>query len=507
MRYFYLIIRLCVLMCLSFFILSCNESSVDPKLYGSISGTVTTSEDGLPMEGVSITTNPGTGSVSTDADGNFLLDEVLVGDYSIGAKKEAYANLNTNISVGEGQEVIVQMVMNIAPDEAIEPAKAIYVKPLDLSKNLTTKMEFVWNSGAGENEESLFFDLILYEDGAFNGDTIAKGITDTVFVATNLKFETNYRWKVNVSNRERYETEGEEWKFRTEAFPENGYLFVKDTLGSKNIYSWDLTENHLVQLTKHGGSETNPMISHNEELIAYASNKDGAYHIYTMDTKGENVFKVTNSKPVASYHNNGSGFVWSPTGDKILYGHYGGLYRINSNGTGENKIASAPIDRHFKSCDWTEHFNNSSQEKIAVLTQGEKPYDNEIYLMDTDGSNLFLLVDNLEGTLSHPHFSPGGTKVIFSLDSLFQDDNGRQLNAKIYSIDIDGGNLTDLSANNKPEGTNDLQARYNETGSKIVFVNVANDGEGEKSIWTMDTDGSSREKVISKGEMPDVYNP
>ena len=127
--------------------------------------------------------------------------------------------------------------------------------------------------------------------------------------------------------------------------------------------------------------------------------------------------------------------------------------------------------------------------------------------MNTDGSDLFLLVDNLEGTLSNPHFSPDGTKVIFSLDTLFEDDNGRQLNAKIYSVDIDGTNITNLSGDDKLAGTNDLQARFTETGGKIVFMNVANDGEGDKSIWIMDIDGSNREKIITNGEMPDLYNP
>lgn len=507
MRHFYLLIRLSISMCLSVIIFSCNESTVDPKLYGSISGTVTTSEEGLPMEGVSISTSPGTTSVSTDVEGKFLLDDVLVGDYSVGAKKEDYTSVNTSIKVGEGQEVVMQIIMQIAPDETLAPAETVYITPIDATANLATEIELVWNNGETEKGDTLFFDVILYEDGEFEGDTIAEGIMDTTFVATKLKFETNYRWKVDASNRARYKTEGREWKFKTEGFPKNGYLFVKDTLGSKNIYSWDLADNHLIALTNLGGSEVNPRISPNEELIAYASNQTSAYHIYTMDAKGENVFKVTNDKSVASYHNNGNGFVWSPTGDQLLFGHYGELYSINYNGTGENKIANAPVDREFKSCDWTEHYNNTSQEKIAVLTQGEKPYDNEIYIMNTDGSDLFLLVDNLEGTLSNPHFSPDGTKVIFSLDTLFEDDNGRQLNAKIYSVDIDGTNITNLSGDDKLAGTNDLQARFTETGGKIVFMNVANDGEGDKSIWIMDIDGSNREKIITNGEMPDLYNP
>ncbi|MBL4559987.1 MAG: carboxypeptidase regulatory-like domain-containing protein [Labilibaculum sp.] len=509
MRQFYLLSRFIILLCLSAIIFSCNEGTIDPDLFGSISGTVKTSEENgsLPMEGVSITTNPGTTSVTTDSVGYFAIEDVEVGDYTVSAKKEDYTAVSTSVKVREGQENVMQVVMQIAPDETVAPGEAVYVTPLDASVDLQTEVELVWNNGETEKGDTLFFDVILYEDGEFVGDTIAEGIMDTTFVAVNLKFETNYRWKVDASNRASYKTEGREWKFSTEDFPENGYLFVKDTLGSRDVYSWDLADNHLVRLTKDGGSEVSPRISPNEELIAYSSNVSGEYHIYTMNPKGENVMKVTNDKPVASYNNNGTGFVWSPEGDQILYGHYGSLYTINYNGTGENKIANAPVNRHFKSCDWSDHFNNASQEKIAVLTQGEKPYDNEIYLMDPDGSNLFLLVGNLEGTISSPHFSTDGTKVIFSLDSLFQDDDGRQLNAKIYSVNIDGTNFVNLSGDDKPDGTNDLQARFTATGGKIVFMNVLNNNKGVKSIWIMDTDGSNREEIITNGEMPDLYNP
>ena len=509
MRQFYLLFRHFILLCLPLIIFSCNESTVDPELFGSISGTVKTSEEAgsLPMEGVTITTNPGTTSVTTNSDGSFNLSEVSVGDVTVNAKKEGYTAVSIPVKVQEGKELVMQVIMGIAPPETVAPAEPVYSLPLDATANLQTEVKLVWNNGETEKGDTLFFNVILYEDGQFKGDTIAESIMDTTFVAKNLKFETNYRWKVDVSNRARQETKGREWKFRTENFPKNGYLFVKDTLGSRDIFSWDLAENHLVRLTNDGGSDVSPRISPNEELIAYASNKSGEYHIYTMDTKGENVVKVTNEKPMVSYNNSGTGFVWSPEGDQILYGHYGDLYTINYNGTGETKIANAPVNRQFKYCDWSAHFNNVSKEKIAVLTQGEKPYDNEIYLMDPDGSNLFLLLGNLEGTISSPHFSPDGTKVIFSLDSLFQDDNGRQLNAKIYSVNVDGTNIVNLSGDDKPAGTNDLQARYTETGGKIIFMNVANDNEGEKNIWIMDPDGSNREKIISNGEMPDLYNP
>lgn len=510
MNKFYALFAPFLTLIMSISLFSCNESTVDPDLYGSISGTVKTSSGSIPMEGVTITTSPGTSSVTTNAEGVFDIGEVPIGDYSISAKKEDYTTENINISVREDQEVVMEILMQVAPPKSTIPDEITYVSPLDIEfdeTKLSTEVKLIWNNGETEKGDTLYFDVILF-DGADDteGTKYAENILDTTFTVKGLKFESTYLWKIEAKNKQLETTEGKLWRFTTEDYPLNGYLFVKDSLNSRDIYSWDLQKNHLIRLTNQGGSEVQPRISPNEKSIAYSSNESGVYQIYTMDTKGGNVTQVT-SQPIAGYHNDGIGYTWSPDGDQLLYGHYGDLYSINYNGTGESKIADAPVGRHFKQCDWSDHFNFSTQEKIAVLTQGEMPYDNEIYLMDPEGSNMFLLVDNLEGTLSSPHFSPDGSKIIFSLDSLYEDDNGRQLDAKIYSINVDGTNLTNLTGTNKTAGTNDLQARYSETGGKIIFMNVANDGEGVKTVWAMDIDGSNREKLINNAEMPDWYNP
>lgn len=509
MKKFYTLFGLFIVFGIFMFVTSCNESTVEPDLYGSISGTVKASADSSPLEGVTITTSPGTNSVVTDIEGHFDLGQVLVGDYSVTAAKEDFSSKNISISIREGQDLIMDIVLDIAPAETVAPNEPTYVSPLNGTEEVSTEVELVWNNGETEKGDTLFYEVILFKNGEAKGDTLVRDLMDTTFLAKNLNFETNYSWKVNVSNRARFETEGKKWDFKTEDFPLNSYFFVKDTLGSRDIYSWDLQENHLVRLTSEGGDELNPIVSPNLKEVAYSSNEvDGKFHIFTMDKNGRNKKQLTKELPIEGHFNYGVGFAWSPDGAKLLYSNKGDLLTINNDGAGEGvKIADAPVNRHFKDLDWTSTFNNKPyQEKIVALTQGEMSYDNEIYLMNPDGSGQVLLVDNLEGTLSNPQFSPDGSKVIFSLDSLYENGNGRQLNAKIYSINVDGTGITDLSGDNKIAGTNDLQARFSGTGGKIIFTNVLNNGEGKKTIWTMDLDGSNREQLIFNGEMPELEN-
>lgn len=510
MNKFYALFAPIFTLIMSISLFSCNESTVDPDLYGSISGTVKTSTGSIPMEGVTITTSPGTSSVITNAEGVFDIGEVPIGDYAISAKKEDYTSENINISVREDQNVVMEILMQVAPLDSSIPDEIFYVSPLDIEDDetkLSTEVKLTWNNGETEKGDTLYFDVILFE-GADDteGTKYAENILDTTFTVKGLKFETTYLWKIEAQNKELDRTEGKLWRFTTEDYPSNGYLFVKDSLDSRDIYSWDLQENHLVRLTDGGGDELHPKVMPgNHTRIAYSAMDNGVFHIYTMDLKGKEVFKVTNDRPVVGNHNDGGGFIWSPTGDQLMYGYYNELIVINRDGTGWQKIANSPVNREFTQMDWNYQFNNHSEEKIVLLAQGDKPYDNEIYLMNPDGSDMTLLVDNLEGTLSNPQFSFGGDKVIFSLDSLYEDDRGIQKDARIYSINIDGTGWTDLSGDDKTG--NDLQAKFSETGEKIIFMNVSNSGTENKTIWTMDLDGSNRTKLIDNGEMPDWYNP
>lgn len=501
MRKFHLFFVLLISIGLSLFNFSCNENTVDADLYGSISGTVKTSEGGLPLEDVSISTSPGTTAVSTNEDGYFSFGEILIGDYSVSARKEDYTSENFSIKVQQGQEVVMVIIMKIAPPEFEVPDEPVYVSPLDAAeKQPVDSVELVWNNGETIDGDTLRYDVILYEGGDdFVGSKLASNILDTTLTISGLIFETSYRWKVIARNRSLDEAEGREWKFRTEDFPNNRFFFVKDTLGSRDIYSWDLTEGHLVRLTTDGNSQIQPRLSPNRERLAYTSHETGDYHIYTMDKKGQNVLKMTQDRPVAGYHNNGIGFCWTHGGFHIVYSHYDELWRVNHDGTGAKLVAKAPVNRHFRECHW-----NKYTDKVVFLAIGVEPYESEIYIMDFDGTNMEVLVDSVAGVLSGPRFSIDGTQVIFSQDvSGLQGDDGRQLDAHIFRIDVDGSNLTDLSVDNKVAGTNDLQAIYSPDGGNIIFMNTTTDGYELKNIWTMDLDGENREQIISNAEMPE----
>ncbi|MFA8433439.1 MAG: carboxypeptidase regulatory-like domain-containing protein [Marinifilaceae bacterium] len=506
MRKIYLLIGVSIVLILVGISPSCNESTINPDLYGNIKGTVFGPDGKTPLEGVSITTSPGSSAVITNAEGIFDLGVVKTGDYAISAKKDGYSASTTNVTLGEGDVLQVDIVMIIPDDENVAPNAAVYSTPENKSSDQLIQVDLLWQgSDPNEKDSILHYDVLLYEGEAQEELKVVDNSLDTTFTLSGLKYGTTYRWKVVTRDEDDLETTGEVWSFRTQDYPDNRYFFVKDTLGSAHIFSTDLTALNTIQVTNNTNRQTQPRISPNGQKVAYISNETGEYHIYTMNKDGSEKFQVTlGHPPIAGYHNNGIGYSWSPDGAFLIYSHNSKLFRVNNDGTNHTLIATAPVNRHFKELNWNGN-NDDNELKIVALTTGEQQNENEIYLIHPDptvGTQL-LLVDDLSGTISSPCFSENGLKVFFSRDVDPVDaDNGRQFDTRIFSVDLDGSNITDLSEN-KTAGTNDFQARPSRDGSKIIFMNTSADGISQRDIWVMDIDGSDRELIISNGEMPD----
>jgi len=267
--------------------------------------------------------------------------------------------------------------------------------------------------------------------------------------------------------------------------------------GDYEIFSSDSTESTLVRLTRNNKDDWQPRLSPLGNKVAYVSHHNLEPHIFTMNRDGTNQKKISR-RPITGYNNSGKGLAWSPAGDRIIYGNYDRLSFIQYDGTLEGVITIAPANRHYKDLDWS-----PDGTLIVAQTVGVNPNDNEIYLMNANGTNPVVLVSNLEGIIEAPSFSIDSKKVIFTRDvSGYSSGTNRQLDAHIFIIDIASGISTDISSL-KPNGTNDTNPRFSPNGAHIIFENASNATGSEKSIWVMDLDGDHRDLLFSNAEMPD----
>jgi TolB protein len=253
----------------------------------------------------------------------------------------------------------------------------------------------------------------------------------------------------------------------------------------------------LVQLTVNYADDWQPRLSPLRNKVAYVAHYNLEPHIFTMNRDGTNKMKIS-KRPITGYNNPGRGLAWSPSGDQIIYGNYDRLSYIKHDGTIEGVITTAPANRHFRDLDYS-----PDGTLIVALTVGIDPNASEIYLMNSDGTNPVVLVNNLAGIIEAPSFSIDGRSVLFTRDvSGFSSGTNRQLDSRIFLIDIASGISTDLSTE-KPNGTNDTNPRFSPNGANIIFESSSNVPGSEKSIWIMNLDGDDRKALFSNAEMPD----
>lgn len=130
--------------------------------------------------------------------------------------------------------------------------------------------------------------------------------------------------------------------------------------------------------------------------------------------------------------------------------------------------------------------NNSAQdmqpswspdgERIAFASNRDGK--TEIYVMDTDGSNVLRLTNN-EASDGFPRWSPDSRKILFLSD--------RDGNPEIYVMDADGSNQTRLTKNSADERS----PSWSPDGNRIAFAsNRDNPNPYNFDIYEMDAEGS-----------------
>ena len=123
--------------------------------------------------------------------------------------------------------------------------------------------------------------------------------------------------------------------------------------------------------------------------------------------------------------------------------------------------------------------------------------------MNSDGSNMTQVIDNLPGIVESPSWSIDGNSIIFTHDiSGFESPTGRQLDARIFIKSLIDTTYLDISANKSP-GTNDTHPRFSPDGAYIIFENTSNDGYNPKDLWIVHLTGEDRRLLIPNAETPE----
>jgi TolB protein len=198
------------------------------------------------------------------------------------------------------------------------------------------------------------------------------------------------------------------------------------------IYSLDLSDGRVDQLTDRLGVLTAPEISPDASSITMARGNPntGNVQIMVMDRNGENARNIPETV--------GWDPTWSPDGKQILFaaGVDGSvqLFVVSRNGEGMRQVSNLPAIRGRS--DW-------SADGQLIVTYSGPSWNREVYIMNADGSNTRQLTPS-GGNSQGPSFSPDGKWVVFTA---YFDHYGDDHGCEIYIIRTDGTDLRRLTNN------------------------------------------------------------
>ena len=201
----------------------------------------------------------------------------------------------------------------------------------------------------------------------------------------------------------------------------------------REIYIANADGSNVLQITNNGYDNYEPSWSPDGTKLVFVSNKsgEGRYDIYTMNVTGTNPVRITTINNADSYFTP----FWSPSGSKIIF-------------------------------------------------TGERDGNQDIYVINAEGSNQTRLTDNPAIDWG-PHWSPDGSKIVFG-----SDRNG---NHDIYVMNADGSNPVNLTNNS----ASDITPAWSPDGKKIAFAR-------NETIWVMNSDGSMQTQLTTiHGLFPD----
>lgn len=241
--------------------------------------------------------------------------------------------------------------------------------------------------------------------------------------------------------------------------------FATNRDGNNEIYTMNSDGTGVDRLTDDGEDDGSPSWLPNRSEITFKRGTGGSEDIYIMDAYyGFNVVPLIASSSVDMLPS------WSPDGSKATFmskrdGNEE-LYVANADGSGVIRLTNTAES------EWTTDWSPDGT-RVAFDTKRNGNWD--VYVMDGDGSNQIQLTTSMADELS-PSWSPDGSQIAFT--------SNQSGNNEIYLMNVDGSNWVNLTNNL----ADDYDPAWSPDGSQIAFVS---ERDGNPEIYAMDADGSN----------------
>lgn len=238
-------------------------------------------------------------------------------------------------------------------------------------------------------------------------------------------------------------------------------VFVSDRAGKKQIYRANADGSGAIPLTEpsynaidpHWCKVSNPLDA-NFNKIVFASDVNDGWQLYTMNSDGTGLTRLTN-RTTSSYDGDDYSPCWNYDGTRICFVSTRDgseqIYYIQSNGTGTNAVGIAGFSN-------IDPAYNTSSNIIAFSSNRSGSYD--IYTVNDDGSGLTRVTQTGRDAVEASWLS--STSIIFASRS--------NTTKHIYTIRSNGTFLNQITFS----ADDDSSPQVNHNGTRIIYDSVRN---------------------------------
>lgn len=482
---------------------SCGEDTINESGFGTLTGTVVKKGDNTPIDNVKISTNPVSSTVFSNEEGEFVINDIASGQYSVQADKDEFLSSFEPATVSDGITVNVVFELDISTANNRPPDEPTLIFPIDNATDVDLIVEFRWTSTDPDDDP---IEYTLEVRNSTNEEILLfENLEDTIYNLEDLRLGETYFWQVSATDDINPPVQSLFSSFTTIDESSNRFFFVRKEGDNNVIYSGsdqgeDVNHNEF-QLTALDKNSFRPRKNNTTNKVAFLRTDGSETHLFTMNTDGSEIIKLTNTNPVSGFRQDELDFTWYQNGQRIYYPSLNKVYSISSSGTGNTLVYEADQGLFITEID-TNEFNNL----ILIKTNDADGYNARIVIIDTEGVEQEVIIEGELGALGGVDFSIEGTKVLYTRDvSGFENNQYRQLDSRIFVYDINEDSTTEIITD-KAEGTNDLDCKYSPDNGAVIFMNTSNDGISEKYIYKFildDGEDTNKELIFTDAAMPD----
>lgn len=238
-------------------------------------------------------------------------------------------------------------------------------------------------------------------------------------------------------------------------------FFSRVPTGNLQLFTANVDGSDVVRLVNDRADYTGPDWSPDGRQIVFASTRGGNanFDLYAMNADGSGIRRI-HGTPDAEFAPS-----WSPVGDRIAFQHRTNvrsgwdIYTVKVDGTDLRRITDSLLDDELP--DW-------SPDGSRIVYQAGRTTRN-IYTIRSDGTDLQQLTAYTNTVLGAPAWSPDGSRIAFN-STLHQIDTGERSfgEYEIYVMDTDGSNLRQLTHLSGPDRAQ-LYPSWSPGSKSIVF--------------------------------------